>query len=105
MADVDVHPFEKHKSRPEKPTDENIPLTPIGEGSTWELEREQETSFRRGKTQERRLTDSDVDSLYKELSKHYKRTSNAIHYDNFRHEGKRLFCRGRDEPLTKRMES
>ena len=40
-------------------------------GSTWEPEREQETSFREGKTQERRLTDSYVDSLYKDLSKHY----------------------------------
>ena len=53
-------------------------LNPSG-GSTWEREREQETS---GKTQERRLTDSYIDSLYKELSKHYGRTSDATHYDN-----------------------
>ena len=84
--------------------DENIPLIPREGGSTWKPEREQETSFG-GKTQERRITDSYVDSLYEELSKHYKRTSGATHYDNFRHEGKRLYFRGRDKPLTKRMES
>ena len=48
MADVDIDPFEEHESRPEDPTDEHIPLdlvTPVGGGSTWELEHEQETSF------------------------------------------------------------
>ena len=48
MADVDIDPFGEHESRPEEPTDENIPLdlvTPVGGGSTWELEPEQETSF------------------------------------------------------------
>ena len=47
MTDVDIDPFGDHdktKSRPEEPTGENIPLTPGG-GSTWEPEREQETSF------------------------------------------------------------
>ena len=42
MADVDIDPFEEHETRPEEPTGENIPLTPVG-GSTWEPE--QETSF------------------------------------------------------------
>ena len=47
MADVDIDPFGEHESRPEEPTDENIPLdlitpggpeeTPNGGGrSTWE---------------------------------------------------------------------
>ena len=45
MADIDTDPFGEHESRPEEPTDENIPLTPVGRGSTWEPEREQETSF------------------------------------------------------------
>ena len=47
MADVDIDPFGEHKLRPEEPTDENIPLTPVGPegGSTWQPEREQETSF------------------------------------------------------------
>ena len=46
MADVDIDPFGEHESRTEEPTDEHIPLTPVTPGrSTWEPEREQETSF------------------------------------------------------------
>ena len=30
MADVDIDPFGEHKSRPEEPTSEDIPLTPVG---------------------------------------------------------------------------
>ena len=46
MADVDINPFGEHESRTEEPTDENIPLTPVTPGrSTWEPEREQETSL------------------------------------------------------------
>ena len=47
MADVDIDPFGKHESRPEEPTDENIPLDPVTplRSSTWEPERKQETSF------------------------------------------------------------
>ena len=49
MADVDIDPFGEH-DRTESRTDEtgeNIPFTPVGGGgsSTWEPEREQETSF------------------------------------------------------------
>ena len=37
MADIDIDPFGEHESRPEEPTDENIPPTPVGGGrSTWE---------------------------------------------------------------------
>ena len=50
MADVDIDPFGEHESRPEEPTGENIPLTPVG-GSTWESEREQEKTF--GRTSQR----------------------------------------------------
>ena len=32
MADVDIDPFGEHESRPEEPTDENIPLDPVGGG-------------------------------------------------------------------------
>ena len=99
MADVDVDPFGEHESRPDEPTGENIPLTPVG-GSTWEPEHEHETSFRGGRTQEGSLTDSYVDSLYKELFKHYSRTPDETHYGNFRREGRQLYFRGRDEPLT-----
>ena len=49
MADIDIETSVEH-GRTEEPTDENIPLdlvTPAGGGrSTWEPEREQETSFR-----------------------------------------------------------
>ena len=36
MADVDIDPFGEHELRPEEPTDEHIPLSLVGEGSTWE---------------------------------------------------------------------
>ena len=46
MADIDIDPFGEHESRPEEPTDENIPVISGVGGSTWEPERgEQETSF------------------------------------------------------------
>ena len=45
MADIDLDPFGGHELRTEEPTEENIPLTPVGGGSTWEPTREQETSF------------------------------------------------------------
>ena len=46
MADIDIDPFGEHESRTEETTDENIPVTPVTPGrSTWEPEREQETSF------------------------------------------------------------
>ena len=54
----------------------------------------------RRETQERRLTNSYINSLYKELSKHYSQTSDATHYDKFRCEAKRLYFRSRDKPLT-----
>ena len=46
MADIDIDPFGEHESRTEEPTDEHIPLIPVTPGrSTWEPEREHETSF------------------------------------------------------------
>ena len=46
MAGIDISPFGEHESRPEEPTDENIPLDLVTpRGSTWEPERKQETSF------------------------------------------------------------
>ena len=46
MADIDIDLFKKH-GRTDEPTDEHIPLSPVPpiKGSTWEPEREQETSF------------------------------------------------------------
>ena len=104
MADVDVNPFGDHDKTDSHSDDtgENIPLPPVnpGEGGTWEPEREQGTSFGGRKTQERRVTDSYFNSLYKELSLHYSQTLVATHYDNFRREGKQLYFKDRDEPLT-----
>ena len=41
-----IDPFGEHVSRPEEPTDENIPLDLVTPGGlTWERTREQETSF------------------------------------------------------------
>ena len=57
-------------------------------------------SSRGGLTQERRLTNSYVDSLYKELSKHYRQNSDVTHYDIFDHNGKWLYFRGKYGPLT-----
>ena len=71
MADIDIDPFGEHKSRTEEPMGEDIPVIP-GEGvPTYEPGFEKETSFRGGLTQETRVTNSYVDSLYKELSKQY----------------------------------
>ena len=63
MVDVDINPFGEHEPRP----DENIPLppvTPVGGGSTWEPEREQETSFG-GTSHEREVSKEElVKKLY-----------------------------------------
>ena len=56
MADVNIDPFGE-QYRTKEPTDENIPLTPVTpvEGSTWEPEREQETSFGGRESQRNRV--------------------------------------------------
>ena len=54
IVDIDIDPFGEHDTRPEEPTGENIPLTPVGGGTTWESEHEQETSFR-GESQRLKL--------------------------------------------------
>ena len=54
MAGIDIDPFSEHESSPEEPTDENIPLAPVGGRSTWEPKHEQETSFR-GESQRTKL--------------------------------------------------
>ena len=41
--------------------------------------------------------------MYDELSKHYSRTSDAIHYDRFESKGTRLYITVRKEPLTNRF--
>ena len=54
MADVDIDPFGEHNRTESRPDEEDIPLTPIG-GSTWEPEREQETSFGGRESQRNRV--------------------------------------------------
>ena len=71
MADVDIDPFGKHDKTEEQPnTGETIPFTPpvVIKTPSWEPEREQETSFGRGKTQSTRLKEPFVKKLYQELS-------------------------------------
>ena len=100
MADVDIDPFGEHKSRTEEPTDENIPLDPVTPGrSTWEPEREQETSFG-GESQRTKLMKDYVRDLYKMLSENIGETQELFHYDYFKFEDGELYYRGSRKPLT-----
>ena len=87
MADIDIDPFGEHESRPEEPTDENIPLTPVGGGSTWEPEREQETLFGGLSGARVRLNagfvGDKVNGLYEILSEHFPKNQAVIYYDDF----------------------
>ena len=72
MADVDIDPFGEHKSRPEEPTDEHIPLDPVtpGRSSTWEPDRrEQEISFRGESQRTKQMKD-----YFRDLYKSYQKT-------------------------------
>ena len=108
MADVDIDPFGEHESRPEEPTDERIPLTPVGGGSTWEPTREQETSFGGRSTllhggrqsQSNRLLINRVEGLYDRLSQKFARTSEVFHYDLFELRDGKLYFRDKSKPLT-----
>ena len=82
MADIDIDPFGEHESRPDEQTGKNIPLTPVG-GSTWEPEREQETSFG-GESQRTRHMKDYVKDLYKKLSENIGETAAEFHFDYFK---------------------
>ena len=106
MADVDIDPFGDHnktESRSEEPTGENIPLTPGG-GSTWEPEREQETSFG-GESQRTRHLKNNVKDLYHVLSEKYERTSKTFHFDDFKLKDGKLYHRDKSRPLMKKREA
>ena len=84
MADVDIDPFGEH-GRTESRTDEtgeNIPFPSVGGGrsSTWEPEREQETSFG-GEYQRIKLMKDYVKDLYKKISENIGQTPEEFHYD------------------------
>ena len=102
MADDDIDPFGEHESRPEEPTDENIPLTPVGGGgSTWEPERgEQETSFGGRESQRTKLMKDYVKDLYKKLSENIGEAPELFHYDYIKLEGGELYYIGNRKPLT-----
>ena len=69
MADVDIDPFGEHESRPEEPTDECIPLSPVTPRvQTWEPTREQEMSFGGRESQRNKLMKDYIKELYKKLS-------------------------------------
>ena len=95
MVDVDIGPFGEHESRPEEPTDENIPLDLVtqGKSSTWEPEREQETSFR-GESQRTKLMKDYIKDLYKKISENIGETPEEFHYDYFKLEDGELYYRG-----------
>ena len=75
MADIDIDPFGEYESRPEVTGGESIPLSPVRGGSTWEPEREQETSF--GGLSGARVglnagfVEDKVNGLYEILSEHF----------------------------------
>ena len=102
MADIDVDPFGEHKSRPEEPTDEHIPLDLVtpGRSSTWEPVRgEQETSFG-GESQRTKLMKDYVRDLYKKISENTGETPELFHYDYFKLEGEEIYYIGSRKPLT-----
>ena len=77
-----------------------IPLTPVGR-STWEPEREQETSFRGLSVARARLNagfvEDKVNGLYEMLSEHFPKNQNVIYYDNFQSMHGELYFKGRDK--------
>ena len=101
MAYIDINPFGEHKSRPEEPTDEHIPLDPITPArSTWEPDQgEQETSFG-GESQRTKLMKDYVRDLYKRLSENIDETPELFPYDYFKLEGGELYYIGSRKPLT-----
>ena len=100
MADVDIDPFGEH-DRTELRTDEtgeNIPLTPVGRGSTWEPECEQETSFRE-MSQRTKVVKDYVRDLYKKLSENIGEIQEPFHYDYFKLKAGELYYIGNRKPL------
>ena len=98
MADVDIDPF-RGDDRTESRPNENIPLTPLGEGSTWEPEHDHETSFG-GESQRASLTKDYVKDLCKKLSEKIGGIPEPFHYDYFKLEGGELYYIGNRKPLT-----
>ena len=103
MADVDIDPFEEHESRPEEPTDKNIPLIP-GRGGvqTWaprpgkSAEHEQKTSF----TDNERKGEL-VRKLQHDTFRGSKNFPDDFHFDKFELRNDQLYYKENDgKPLT-----
>ena len=99
MADVDIDPFGECESRPEKPTDECIPLTTVEGGSTWEPKREHEMSFGGRERQRTKLMKDYVKDLYKKLSENIGEAPELLHYDYFKLGSVELYYIGSRKPL------
>ena len=105
MADVNIDPFGEHDGTESRP-DENIPLTPVGGGSTLEPECEQETSFGGLSGMRVRLiagfVNNKVNGLYEILSEHFPTNQNVIYCNDFESIRGELYFKGRDEPLMRK---
>ena len=101
MADIDIDSFEEHESRPEEPTDENIPLIPRNGGvQTWDprpgqsREHEQETSF----TDERQ--EELVRTLQLDIFRGLRHFPDDFHFDKFELRNDQLYYKENDgKPL------
>ena len=103
MANVDTDPIGEKESRPEEPPDEHVPLDPVtpGGGSTWEPEREQETSFG-GKSLETlkyEALESFVKSLYIRLSGSNNEPPGTINFHSFDLRNGQLYYKDNVNPL------
>ena len=99
MADADINPFGEEHDKTESRSDETFPLTPVGGGSIWEPEREQETSFGGGESQRTSLMKDYVKDLYRKLSENIDETPEEFYYDYFKLEDGELYYRGKRKPL------
>ena len=102
-----LNPFGEHESKPEEPTDENIPLIP-GRGGVqmWNhrpdqsAEHEQETLFGGRESQRTKLMKDYVKDLYKKISENIDETPELFHYNYFKLEGGEIYYIGNRKPLT-----
>ena len=95
MADIDMDPIDEHDKMDTQHDQmgETIPLTPGGvirEGSTWEPECEQETSFGK-KTQRIILLELQAEELYQKLSRITHQIPKAYHFNDFKLRNGKLY--------------
>ena len=102
MADIDIDPFGEHKSRPEEPTDECIPLIPGRGVQTWDprpgqsAEHEQETSFTNNERKKELVRELQLD-----IFRGSKNFPDDFHFDKFELGNDQLYYKENDgKPLT-----